>query len=86
MEMSADPYNALGFLFGRNHPKDLNEYSGFYYKNWDQNELVEGMHFGILPSGLILRAPYGKLMVVMQSKLYPLAQDLKIIKNDNALL
>ena len=78
--MSVDPYNTLGFMFVKNRPKDLNEYSDFYYKDWDKIELVAGLRFGVLPPGLIMRAPFGQLVVVMHNQLYQLAPDLKIIK------
>lgn len=77
--MASDPYNTLGFMFVKNRPKDLNEYSDFYYKNWDQIELVSGLRYGILPTGLLLRNPYKQILVVMHSKLYSLTQDMKII-------
>ena len=80
MDMSVEPYNTLGFLFVKSHPKDLNEYSDFYYKNWEGLEIADGLRFGVLPSGLILRSPISQLLVVMQSKIYPLTQELKIIK------
>ena len=78
--MSADPFNTLGFLFVKSRPKDLNEYSDFYSKDWDKIELVAGLRFGVLPPGLILRSPIGQLVVVMRNQLYQLAPDLKIIK------
>jgi hypothetical protein len=78
--MSADPFNTLGFLFVKSRPKDLNEYTDFYYKDWDKKEVVAGLRFGVLPAGLILRSPIGQLVVVMHNQLYQLAPDLKIIK------
>ena len=78
--MSPDPFKSLGLLFVKSRPKDLNEYSDFYSKDWDKIELVAGLRFGVLPPGLILRSPIGQLVVVLNNQLYSLAPDLKVIR------
>ncbi len=67
-------YQCFGFLYG-NYPTIIpEEYWDFRYKVWPMIELSSDLRGGVLPTGMLLRAKSGEIVVVKGKKLVPFAE------------
>jgi len=74
--MPEKTYTCIGFLFGYFNWSDPEDYFDFQHKIWPTIELKSDLKGGVLPPGMLMRAPDGKAMIVMGKHLLPLTREL----------
>jgi hypothetical protein len=79
-DREAELYSCLGFLFTGNTHVDPLEYFDLRHMTWYLVDLKSDLKFGALPSGLLIRCPGGETRIVLDSKLYPLDEQLEVVE------
>jgi hypothetical protein len=80
VEVAAQRYQCLGFMFTRGERVDPQEYTDFWHMQWYRIELDSDLKLGVLPSGLLIRCPGGEVCVVRNSDLVPLDGQFEVVE------